>query len=587
MKDDILIQVSTENGTGSFTANKVLSRALLKAGFNVSAKNLFPSNIAGLPTNYKIRLSKNDFQSVSRKQKTTYYVAFNQKTLDSDLNEAKEMKSHLITKEEFKVTFNSPSLTLLNCRDLTKKLHSSISVRKLLHNMVYVGSVLKCLNVDLDIGAAALRKTLNSLKSEIIDANIEALKAGFFASESIENKKPEELTLGSKNKQIMTDGNTAMALGLLDGGAQVFTWYPITPSSSVAESFENFYNNYFKTSTERSVLQCEDELSAVTAALGAGWSGARAVTATSGPGLSLMQESIGLGYFTESPFVVIDVQRAGPSTGLPTRTMQGDLLLAYNASHGDTIHPVLLPSSVQDCFDDGFASLSLAQDLQTPVFILSDLDLGMNEWSSSELVPSQMEPSKGRYLKSVEGTSDKDQQSFKRYSNDTPVAGRSVPRWSDASLAYFTRGSGHDESGHYSEDPEVFEKKLCRLKEKILRGRDFSTFFPQDEWEVQEHTTIGLIYYGSSSQIIKELKSELGPVSTYKLRALPFHSDLNHFIRKHSKIYVIEQNRDGQMCRLLKSEFGGSNLHSVVQFNGHPIDPKNILEQIKKMEASS
>ena len=584
MKDDIIIQISTENGTGSFTANKVLSRSLLKAGFNVSAKNLFPSNIAGLPTTYKIRLNTQGFQSVSLKQKIDYFIAFNQKTLVSDLKEAKEKRAHLITKEEFKVDYDSLSLSLVNCRNLTKDLHSSIGVRKLLHNMVYVGAVLKCLNVDLEHGVHSLKKTLTQLKPEIIEANIEALRAGYVASSVIENKKPEELTLGSKNepkKQIMTDGNTALALGLLDGGAQVFTWYPITPSSSVAETYESFYKKFFKSSNERSVLQCEDELSAVTAALGAGWSGARAVTATSGPGLSLMQESIGLGYFTEAPFVVVDVQRAGPSTGLPTRTLQGDLLSAYYASHGDTIHPVLLPSTVQDCFDDGFASLSLAQDLQTPVFVLSDLDLGMNEWASSELVQSEETPSKGRHLKS----NSNEGQAFKRYSNASPVAERSVPRWSDKSLAYFTRGSGHDERGNYSEAPEVFENKLARLKEKVLKGREFSKFFPKDEFEINKDSNIGLIYYGSSCQIVSELKSQLGNASTYKVRALPFSSDLNDFINKHSKIYVIEQNRDGQMCRLLKSEFGSSHLHSVVQFNGHPIDPENILTQIQKLES--
>lgn len=585
MKDNIVVQISTENGTGSFTANKILSRALVKAGFHVSAKNLFPSNIAGLPTTYKIRLSSHGYQSASLKQNVDYLVAFNQKTLDADLKKAKQKGSHLITKEEFKVDFENTKLSLINCRDLTKNLHPSVSVRKLLHNMVYVGSMLKSLNVDLNFGINALKNVLTSLKPEIVEANLQALKAGYEASKGIEPSQTLKKNRALDKKKIMTDGNSALALGLLDGGAQVFTWYPITPSTSVAENFENLYNKFFKSSKERSVLQCEDELSAVTAALGAGWSGARAVTATSGPGLSLMQESIGLGYFTESPFVVVDVQRAGPSTGLPTRTLQGDLLLAYHASHGDTLHPVLLPSNVQDCFEDGCLSLSLAQDLQTPVFVLSDLDLGMNEWVSHPLKQPTEKPSKGYFLQSSS-----DQEVFKRYSNDSPVASRSLPRWSDKSLAYFTRGSGHDESGNYSEAPDVFEKKLTRLKEKVQKGRELSKFFPRDETEFDEEASIGLIYYGSTSQIIAELKAKLGRVSTYKVRALPFSSELKDFIKKHSKVYVVEQNRDGQMHRLIKSEFDvsefeGKTLQSIVQFNGHPIDPENILTQIKKLES--
>ena len=574
MKDDLLINISTENGTGSQTANKILTRSLLLGGYHVSSKNLFPSNIAGLPTNYKIRISSKSFKSFSKIDSTDIFIAFNKKTLDNDLKNLSSDTRVIINKDfKYQDSNNKINLLELPCRSLTKELHSSVSTRKLLYNMLYVGATLKALGLELKFGKEALENTLSHLREELKQANVNALSVGY------ENSFDKPVFLlqrpDSNPQKAIIDGNSAMALGFLDGGAQVFTWYPITPSTSVAETFESMTQTL---DTKRAVLQCEDELSAVTATLGAGWAGARSVTATSGPGLSLMQESIGLGYFTETPFVVADVQRAGPSTGLPTRTAQGDLILCYYSSHGDTIHPILIPSNPQEAYGDSFASLNLAQDLQTPVFILSDLDLGMNEWSTSEIVQDKSTPSVGELQ--IDSASD-----FKRFSNESLVPKRSLPRLSDSSTAYFTRGSGHDEYGRYTEDPDAYNDKLLRLKNKILRGRSVSSFFPKDEINESKSKEYSLVYFGTTAQIKDELLSLLNEYdfSTYQIRSLPFQDDLKNFLNQHKVNFVLEQNRDGQMARIIRSEIESNTLiKSCTHFNGLPADPKGFYNQIIK-----
>ena len=554
MKDNLSINISTENGTGSQTANKILTRSIVLSGFHANSKNLFPSNIAGLPTQYRIRINSKSFKSFSKSEKLDILVAFNKKTLKEDLKSASDDTLVLINKDfkdfkyknfQYKNSQNSGNprssgssgsskdsqysqysqgsedsqysqgsedsqysqysqgsedsqyskgsqysedsqgsedsqkevnFFYLPCRTLVKELHPSVNIRKLLHNMIYVGATIKALGLDLEFGNIATKYILSHLKDELKEANLKALEAGYFsefASEFASEFDKPFFSLKKPSKEpnkFMIDGNTAMALGFIDGGAQVFTWYPITPSSSVAETFELIDK---KLNLKRAVLQCEDELSAAMTSLGAGWAGAKSLTATSGPGLSLMQESVGLGYFTETPFVIANIQRAGPSTGLPTRTSQGDLLMCYYSSHGDTIHPILFPSNPQEAYSDSFSSLSLAQDLQTPVFVLSDLDLGMNEWSTSKIVQENSKQSVGQIQKNYH-------ENYKRFSNEALISKRSLPRLSHSTTACFTRGSGHDEYGHYSENPDTYEKKLIRLKDKILKGRSISKFFPND-----------------------------------------------------------------------------------------------------------
>lgn len=573
MKDDLLISVSTENGTGSQTANKILARSIILSGFHVSSKNLFPSNIAGLPTNYKIRVSPDSFNSFSKSQKLDVAVLFNKKTLEKDISSLGDDTLVLINKDfKYEKEGDNKNLYSLPCRTLVKELHPSVSTRKLLYNMLYVGAVLKAIGVDLEFGKSATQNVLSHLKEDLKEANLKALEVGFkscFDESVFSLNKPVK-----KPETHIVDGNSAMALGFLDGGAQVFTWYPITPSSSVAESFEALDKELKK---ERAILQCEDELSAVTASLGAGWAGARSLTATSGPGLSLMQESIGLGYFTETPFVIADIQRAGPSTGLPTRTAQGDLLMAYYSSHGDTVHPVLLPSNPQEAYSDAFKSLSLAQDLQSPVFVLSDLDLGMNDWSTAKLLQEKSELSQGEIQKD-------DDENYKRFSNESLVSARSLPRLSGSSTAYFTRGSGHDEYGRYTEDPDAYENKLRRIKEKIIKGRELSKFFPEDI-TAEKKAKVSLIYFGTTSQIVDELLNQLKnyEVSTYQVRALPLHKKIHSFINNHEINFVLEQNRDGQMAKIIKSEVETQSLiKSCTHFNGLPADPEHFYAQITK-----
>jgi len=571
MKDNYLISIFTENGTGSQTANKVLSRALLLEGLEQSSKNLFPSNIAGLPTEYRIRINSKSYSSFSLNDKINLCVLFNKKTINKDLALINK-ETLIITNKDYKFDFKEHNNIIeIPCRSLTKELHDSVSTRKLLYNMLYVGVVARSLNINLENLSKAAVTFLSHLKKEILEANLKALKVGYSSlneDASISLEKPEKKPLSH-----LIDGNSAMALGFLDGGTDIFTWYPITPSSSVAESFDKF-NKTLK--QNRTLLQVEDELAAVTACLGAGWAGAKSVTATSGPGLSLMQESIGLAYYTETPLVVTDIQRAGPSTGLPTRTSQGDLLSAYYSSHGDTEHPVLLPSNPQQAYDDAFSSLSLSQDIQSPVFVLSDLDLGMNEWSCSNLKQFNQDPSKGLFqVDPVDGE-------FKPFSNDDLVSKRSLPYISDISTSYFTRGSGHDEYGNYSEDPNTYSEKLKRLKSKIKNLRELTDFTPKDI-VFDNKSNYSLIYYGSTTQIVNELKDLLIDfnVSLYQVRALPIDKELNAFINNHENNFVVEQNRDGQLFKIIKSNVKTkSNLISCTQFNGYPADPVHFYKQI-------
>jgi 2-oxoglutarate ferredoxin oxidoreductase subunit alpha len=566
---DFNISISTENGTGSMTANKFLSRCLSKEGFLVSTKNLFPSNIAGLPTTYSLRLTDNQLGGYT--DRVDLYVGFNKKTLDNDLEKLPEHTTCILN-GDFKGEPSKHSTTQISCRSLVRDLHSSASIKKLLYNLLYAGAVLKAVDANIEDSVSLARSFFKKLPEDILTANIKALEIGY------ESYDLEKFSVFKKDKidddTFIFEGNINSALGFLDGGATVATWYPITPSSSVVESFDKLNSQMTKDSSLRSTHQCEDEISSAVAALGAGWSGARAFTATSGPGLSLMQEAIGLGYFSESPFVILDVQRSGPSTGLPTRTSQADLILAHYSSHGDTLHPVLLPGTPQEAYDDAYESLNLADNLQTPVMILSDLDLGMNEWrQSTPLIQNKSEISKG----SVQLEPKED---FKRFSNAKAVSTRSIPRLSDESLAYFTRGSGHDEKGDYSESSDVYTKKLSRLKDKVLKFRD-TGHAPRDII-IKKEAELSVVVWGSTGQIYEELKNLLGFEFSYmRVRALPASQEAFDFLRAHALNFVVELNRDGQLNQILKSSTNSTfHSHSINQFGGLPANAKVIAQQI-------
>ncbi len=560
------IQISTENGTGSTTANKILVRSLLGEGFLVTSKNLFPSNISGLPTTFKIRISK--YHQTTTSSHIDLYVGFNKKTLEEDLNQLLPHTFCLLNADfKFKPSFKNQ--IQIDCRKIVRSLHDSPSVKKLLYNMLYVGSTLHIIGGNLKSAKNITKNFLKGVSKDLIKANIKALEAGF----NLVEKPFFKLDKKNPKTTYLFEGNSCSALGFLDGGASVATWYPITPSSSVIESFRKLMMVYKK--KHISILQCEDEIASAVTALGSGWSGARSFTTTSGPGLSLMQEALGLGYFTESPFVLLDVQRAGPSTGLPTRTAQGDLILAHFSSHGDGVHPVLLPGTPQECYDDAFDSLNLAQSLQTPILILSDLDLGMNEWSSNSIKQKKTSLDKGSVqIKAVDD--------FKRYSNLNLSPTRSIPRISDSKLAYFTRGTGHGEDGSYSENPVVYEKKLSRLKNKIMNAYK-SYHFPKSIME-DNKTKISIVTWGSTGQIYEELKDLLPFKFSYmRIRGLPLGPDEFKFFSKHKLNFIVEQNRDGQLNKIIKAFCKDINpfiTKSICQFDGQPIDGKKTALKI-------
>jgi len=564
---DFNISISTENGTGSMTANKFLSRCLIKEGHLVSTKNLFPSNIAGLPTKYVIRMTEHELGGYT--DRVDLYVGFNKKTLESDLK-ALPKTAYSILNGDFKFESDENTSFQIPCRSTVRKLHSSAATKKLLYNLLYVGAVLKAVGADIGNCKETAVSFFKKLPEDILTANIKALEAGY----ELYNLKTFRPHKNKSSDTYVYEGNKSAALGFLDGGATVATWYPITPSSSVVENFDQLNATLTETPNLRSTHQCEDEISSAVAALGAGWSGARAFTATSGPGLSLMQEAVGLAYFSECPFVILDVQRSGPSTGLPTRTSQADLIMAHYSSHGDTLHPVLLPGTPQEAYDDAFESLNLADNLQTPVMILSDLDLGMNEWrQKSPLEQNTKHISKGSVkLKSEEN--------FKRFSNENDVASRSLPRLSDESLAYFTRGSGHDENGDYSEKPDVYTDKLTRLKNKVLNFR--STDHAPKDIIVKKNTDISIVVWGSTGQIHEELKELLGfEFSFMRVRALPASQEAFEFLKSHKHNFVIELNRDGQLNQVLKSSTDSFfNSHTITQFGGHPANAQEIAMRI-------
>jgi 2-oxoglutarate ferredoxin oxidoreductase subunit alpha len=589
--NDFSIQIATVNGSGSQSANLILLKSIFRMGIPVSGKNLFPSNIAGLPTWYTIRASKDGY--VARKKEIDLLIAMNPETSKEDMlslppgaaaiyEESANLQQFREDVACYPVPFDK----------LTAAVCPEAKLRKLVKNMIYVGVAAQLLKMDMAAVEAALRKQF-AKKVKAADLNWAAVQAGYDYSAATFTKKDPLLleAMDATKGKIIIDGNAAAALGCIFAGCTVAMWYPITPSSSLVENFIDYAKRYRIEESGKAtfaVVQAEDELAAIGAVFGAGWAGARAMTATSGPGISLMAEFAGLGYYAELPGVIFDVQRTGPSTGMPTRNQQGDLLSVAFLSHGDTKHVMLIPGSVKECYEMAQAAFDLTEQLQTPVFVMSDLDLGMNNWMSEPFDYPDKPLNRGKVLSAEDLTR---LGGFARYKDvdGDGVGYRTLPGTDHPMAAYFTRGSGHNEKAQYTERPDDYFNNMERLAKKFETAR---SLVPRPEVVQTGKGPIGLIGFGTSDFAIREgrdqLKKEYGLDTDYlRLRAYPFSREVQEFVASHERVYVIEQNRDAQMLSLLKLDLPAEEimkLRSIRHFNGLPIDARSVTDDLVTQE---
>jgi 2-oxoglutarate/2-oxoacid ferredoxin oxidoreductase subunit alpha len=589
--NDFSIQVATVNGSGSQSANNVLLKSIFAMGIPISGKNLFPSNIAGLPTWYTIRASKHGY--IARKKEIDILVAMNAETAKDDMlslpaggvaiyEESANLKQYRDDVVCYPVPFDK----------ITAAVCPEAKLRKLVKNMVYVGVVAHLLGMDLATVEAAVRRQF-AKKQKAADLNWAAVQAGYdYAKASLSKQDPFRVERMHANEgKIVIEGNAAAALGCMFAGVTVVTWYPITPSSSVVENLIDLLKRYRVEPGGKAtfaVVQAEDELSAVGMVLGAAWTGARSMTATSGPGISLMAEFAGLGYFAEIPAVIFDIQRVGPSTGMPTRTAQGDILSVAYLSHGDTRHVMLLPGSVKECFDMSIEAFDLAEQLQTPVFVLSDLDLGMNNWMTEPFSYPEKPIKRGKVLSAEDLTR---LGGFARYKDvdGDGIGYRTLPGTEHPQAAFFTRGSGHNERALYTERPDEYQHVMERLARKFDTARNL---VPTPLTVTNGSSPIGLIAYGTTDFAVTEsreqLKSEYNLETDYlRIRAYPFTREIHDFVAAHDRVYVIEQNRDAQMLSLLKLDLppeDATKLRSVRHYNGLPIDARSVTDELVMQE---
>ena len=589
--NDCSIQIATVNGSGSQSSNNVLMRALFQIGIPISGKNLFPSNIAGLPTWFTIRASKYGY--VARRKEVDILVAMNPETAREDV-EALDPGQVVIYEEELKLSALRDDLTYypVPFSQLAAKIMKDARLRRLVTNMIYVGSVAALLDIEMAEVESAIAKWFQS-KKKAIDFNVHAAHLGAqYVRDNLVKSDPFRIERMDKTQgKIIIDGNSACALGCMFAGVTVATWYPITPSSSLCEALTSYMSKYrldAKTGKATfAILQAEDELAALGMAIGAGWAGARSMTATSGPGISLMGEFAGLAYFAEIPCVVFDIQRVGPSTGLPTRTSQGDVVSLYFLSHGDTRHLVLFPASMQECFDFSMKAFDLADRFQQPVFVASDLDLGMNNWMTDPFPYPDAPYDRGKVL----SAEDLDRLGeFARYRDvdGDGIPYRTLPGTEHPLAAYFTRGSGHNEQARYSERPEDFENLMDRLVRKHETAR---SWVPEPIVEYEEGARIGLIAYGSSHEAVSEcrdqLQQEQGLATNYlRIRSLPFSPVVREFVERCRQVYVVEQNRDGQMGDLIKLEVDKdiTKIRKILHYSGLPLDAGFVSKRILSAE---
>ncbi|MDR2206118.1 MAG: 2-oxoacid:acceptor oxidoreductase subunit alpha [Flavobacteriaceae bacterium] len=592
MVNNFVIRFANVNGTGSASVNTLFTKAIFRMGIPVTPKNIFPSNIQGLPTWFEVRVSEKGW--LGRREGVDFMVCMNPQSMAKDVACVKpggyflyDSSRHL-HQEYIREDIHYLGIPLM---DISNANYTDPRQRQLFKNVIYVGALSALMNIEFEVLESVLQDQFKG-KEKLIAPNIKALQMGVdYVKEHFEyplNMRVERRDL--VKDAIMINGNTACGLGAVYGGATVCAWYPITPSTSVAEAFEKYGLKYridAETGKKNyAFVQSEDELSAIGTAIGAGWNGARSFTATSGPGLSLMNEFLGLAYFAEIPVVLIDVQRTGPSTGMPTRTQQSDVLEAAYASHGDTKHVVLFPATPKECFEMSAQAFDLAEYLQTPILLLSDLDLGMNDYMSA---PFHWEDIKTYHRGKVLSADDLDKLE-KRYGRYMDVDGdgvpfRTIPGVHPTKGSYFTRGSSKDEYAAYTEDSEAYKRNMERLLRKFETAK---TLVPTPEFYQDKKTTnAGILFYGSSMYAAEEalhlLKEQGIELDAMRIKAFPFNQAVENFIAEHDKIYVVEQNRDAQLRSLMLIELGANpdKLIPVLNYSGMPITADDIVSKIK------
>lgn len=592
--NDLTIQAATVNGSGSQTANLVLTRAIFHMGIPVAPKNVFPSNIEGLPTWYQLRVTPEGY--MARSDKVDILVAFNVATWHQDLK----------TVRPGGVVLHEEAFTKADVRDdvtyypvpfskLAKAKIQNDTLRKQLANMIYVGVVGGLLGIPWEALEHGVTRQFLS-KPKAVQVNLDAIKVGHdYWQDNFSKQDPYRLEAmtGKVEGKVLVEGNQAAAMGALMGGVTVVAWYPITPSSSLCENLIA-YSERFRTDPKTgekliSVVQAEDELAAVGMAIGAGWAGARSMTSTSGPGISLMAEFAGLAYYSEVPVVIFDVQRIGPSTGLPTRTSQADVAFVFNLSHGDTRHIVLLPGSVEECYEFGRDAFDYADRYQTPVFVLSDLDLGMNLWMTPEFKYPEKPFDRGKILSKED--LDRLAGEWGRYRDvdGDGVTYRTLPGTDHPSAGYFTRGSGHDEFARYTESADAYQRNMDRLTRKLETAR---RTLPSPVVDESAGSKVGLIAFGSTHAAVVEAREALAaanqPVDYLRIRALPLSDEVAAFVSRHELVHVVEQNRDGQVYDLVRLALPPelvSRVRSIRHYNGQPIPAAAIIEPLLQKEA--
>ena len=586
--NEFVIKFANVNGSGSASANQMFAKGIFRSGIPVSPKNIFPSNIQGLPTWFEIRASAKGY--LGRKAGIDFMVAMNPQSYQQDVAEINS-NGYLLYDSSWKREFHREDINILEIplTSLVVDTFPNPKTRLLFKNLVYVGALSYLMNINKQVFIKLIEDQFKG-KEKLISPNIQALEIGFnYAEKNLTDAcsiKVQDTNL--TDGMILTNGNNAAGLGCVYGGATVCAWYPITPSTSLAESYKK-YCDQFRIDEETgknnfAFVQAEDELASIGMAIGANWNGARAFTATSGPGISLMTEFVGLAYFAEIPVVLFNIQRGGPSTGMPTRTQQSDILSCAYASHGDTKHVMLIPADPKECFEFAADSFDIADRLQTPVFVLSDLDIGMNDWTCP-----QFEWDDTRTFDRGKVLSKNDLDTMESWGRYLDVDGdgipfRTLPGTHPEKGAYFTRGSSHDEYARYIEDGVVNARNMSRILKKFEGAHKFlpSPIFKQET----NASANGIIYFGSTEAVMQESLDELTslgfPIDAMRIRAFPFNADVWDFIDQHKSIFIVEQNRDAQMKTLVVAEgnINPDKLISVLCFDGSPITAKFICDSI-------
>ena len=590
--NDFVIKFANVNGTGSASANNLFAKALFRMGLPVCPKNIFPSNIQGLPTWYEVRVSEKGY--LGRRGGVDIVLSVNPQSMPQDIQDV-EPGGYFIydnTKPlDLRLIRNDVHIIGIPLTRICNEQYQDHRQRQLFKNVIYVGALAALLDMDFKVLSNLVEDQFKG-KEKLVLPNIHALELGHqWARANLEC--PIGIRVRTSDKvgdKILLDGNTALGLGAIYGGATVAAWYPITPSTSVVDAFEKYAKRVrIDPGTGRrnyAIVQAEDELSAIGMVIGAGWNGSRSFTATSGPGVSLMSEFLGLAYFAEIPTVLFNVQRAGPSTGMPTRTQQSDILSCAYASHGDTKQVLLFPSTPRECFDFGAMSFDLAERLQTPIILMTDLDLGMNDNMSEPLVwEDDREYDRGKVMTTERLEAGDD---FGRYLDvdGDAICYRTYPGTHPDRGAFFTRGTSRDEMAVYTERGEEYEKNMLRLMRKWDTIKEY---VPGPEiLPCGKDTDTAVIYFGTSEESSREaldyLAEEGVPLDAMRVRAFPFNDEVKQFIEDHEQVFVIEQNRDAQLRTLLMAEFefGPDKLKSVLCFDGTPISARNIRKQIKQ-----